>query len=76
MTDGSRIESAVELGALVRRARQAEEMTQQELADQVGTTRQWVIRLERGENSPAMSTVLVTLSVLGLEMVALHSPPL
>ena len=51
-------------------------MTQQELADQVGTTRQWVIRLERGRDSPAMSRVLVSLSVLGLEMVALHDPPL
>ena len=50
-------------------------MTQQELADQIGTTRQWVIRLEHGQNGPTMSTTLIALSVLGLEMVALHDPP-
>ena len=72
MTDGYKVESAVELGALIRQARVVVAMTQQELADRVGTTRQWVIRLEQGQNSPAMSTVLVALSVLGLEMVALH----
>lgn len=72
MTDGYKVESAVEAGALIRQARVVAAMTQQELADRVGTTRQWVIRLEQGQNSPAMSTVLVALSVLGLEMVALH----
>ena len=72
MTDGYKVESAVEVGALIRQARVVAAMTQQELADRVGTTRQWVIRLEQGQNSPAMSTVMVALSVLGLEMVALH----
>ena len=70
MTEGHKIESAAGLGALIRQTRQASTMTQRELADRVGTTRQWVIRLERGQDSPAMSTVLTALSVLGLELVA------
>ena len=45
-------------------------MTQQQLADRVGTTRQWVIRLEQGRHGTTMNTALVALSELGLEMVA------
>lgn len=50
-------------------------MTQQELADRAGTTRQWVIRLEQGRPTPTMSTVLIVLSELGLELVAMHNLP-
>ena len=45
-------------------------MTQQQLADRVGTTRQCVIRLEQGRHGTAMSTALFALEELGLEMVA------
>ena len=45
-------------------------MTQQQLADRVGTTRQWIIRLEQGRHGTAMHTALVALAELGLEMVA------
>ncbi len=51
-------------------------MTQQQLADRVGTTRQWVIRLEQGRNGTAINTALIALEELGLEMVAqLDLPP-
>ena len=75
MTEGHKIESAGDVAALIHQTRQAAGMTQQDLADLVGTTRQWVIRLEQGRRSPAMSTVLVALSVLGLELVAQHDLP-
>ena len=75
MTEGHKVESAGDVGALIRQTRQAAEMTQQDLADLAGTTRQWVIRLEQGHHSPTMRTVLVALSVLGLEMVAQHDLP-
>ncbi len=75
MIEGDRVASAADVGTLVRETRLAAAMTQQQLADLVGTTRQWVIRLERGYHSSAMSTVLVALSVLGLEMVAQYDLP-
>ena len=70
VTSSHKVESAVDVGALIRQARQAAAMTQQQLADRVGTTRQWVIRLEQGRHSTTMNTALVALSELGLEMVA------
>lgn len=70
MSSGRRVESAADVGALIRRERRAAAMTQQQLADRVGTTRQWVIRLEQGRHGTAMNTVLIALEELGLEMVA------
>lgn len=64
------IESAADLGAVVRQARRAAGITQQRLADQVGSSRQWIIRLEQGHHRMAMSTVFEVLWALGLEMVA------
>lgn len=64
------VESAADIGVLIRQARQAASMTQQHLADLVGTTRQCVIRLEQGRHGTAMSTTLEALSTLGLEMIA------
>lgn len=76
LTGSHTVESAVDIGALVRQERRAAAMTQQQLADRVGTTRQWVIRLEQGRHGTAMSTALVALEELGLEMVAqLDLPP-
>lgn len=65
-----RITSAAQVGALVREARLAAGMTQQQLADLAGTTRQWVNRLEMGHSTAAFSKTLAALAVLGLEMVA------
>ena len=65
-----KVDSAGDVGTLIRRQRRAEAMTQQQLADRVGTTRQWVIRLEQGRHGTAMNTVLIALEELGLEMVA------
>lgn len=65
-----RVESAGDVGALIRRRRRAAAMTQQQLADRVGTTRQWVIRLEQGRHGTALNAVLIALEELGLEMFA------
>ena len=76
MTGGRKVESAADVGALIRQARLAAAMTQQQLADRVGATRQWVIRLEQGRDGTALSTALAALEELGLEMVAqLDLPP-
>ena len=71
----SQVASAHDLGTLIRQARRAEGLTQQALADQVGSTRQWVIRLEQGQPTVAMARVLDVLSELGLELVAQHDLP-
>ena len=59
----------------MRRARQAAQMTQEQLADRIGATRQWVIRAEQGSRTVTMSTMLLALAELGLEMVAHPNPP-
>ena len=69
-TESHKVFSVADVGALVREARLAAGITQQQLADMVDTTRQWVIRLEQGHHSTSISTVLTALSVIGLEMVA------
>ena len=53
-----------ELGAHVRRARQAKGLRQEELADRIGVTRMTVSRLERGE-PVSVDTVLHALSECG-----------
>ena len=45
-------------------------MTQQQLADRVGTTRNCIIRLEQGGHNTALDTALFALEELGLEMAA------
>ena len=64
------VSSAAEVGALVREARVAAAMTQQQLADLAVTTRQWVNRLEQGRSKAVLSKMLAALDELGLEMVA------
>jgi len=76
MTAIGKVESVADLGALIRQARQAAGMTQEELADQMGTTRNWMIRMEQGRCTVSMKMALIALSELGLEMTAginLHS---
>lgn len=76
MTAGNEIESVADLGAAMRRARQEAHMTQEQLADRIGATRQWVIRAEQGNPTVTMSMMLLALAELGLEMVAhLDRPP-
>jgi putative transcriptional regulator len=43
-------------------------MTQQELADQVGVTRQTVIAIEQDKYSPSLETAFKVASVLGVPL--------
>jgi HTH-type transcriptional regulator/antitoxin HipB len=60
-----RIASGRELGALVRDYRRRQGLSQSDLADQVGVSRQWVIGLEHGR-ARDVGLVLRTLEALGL----------
>ncbi|MDE0066922.1 MAG: helix-turn-helix domain-containing protein [Acidimicrobiaceae bacterium] len=64
------IETSADLGAVVKQTRRAAGITQQSLAELVGSSRQWVIRLEQGHHRMAMGTVIEVLRVLGLELAA------
>lgn len=50
----------------IRELRAARQMTQQELADQVGVTRQTVIAIEQDKYSPSLETAFKVARVLGV----------
>lgn len=58
------IESAKDLGNFVRQARQRAKLSQTDLAESVGTTRQWLSRFEQGSNDVSLATVFAILQEL------------
>jgi len=52
----------------VRELRAARNITQQELADQVGVTRQTVIAIEQDKYSPSLETAFKVALVLGVSL--------
>ncbi len=50
----------------IRELRAGRKMTQQELADQVGVTRQTVIAIEQDKYSPSLETAFKVAMVLGV----------
>jgi len=61
-----RIKTARELGMRLREAREDAALTQAQLAQRIGTSRQWVFDLERGKSTVRVGLVLRALSALGL----------
>ncbi len=70
-----RVQTVRDLGALVRAERQAQQLTQAELAQRIGVGRDWVVRLERGHPRLEAQRVLDALVVLGLELDAARRAP-
>uniref|UniRef100_UPI000970AB2B helix-turn-helix transcriptional regulator n=1 Tax=Vaginimicrobium propionicum TaxID=1871034 RepID=UPI000970AB2B len=56
--------SAEELGSWVRRRRTIKSITQQELAEQIGISRQALARLEKGSPDVRLSTALEAVKYL------------
>ncbi len=52
----------------IRELRAAREMTQQDLADQVGVTRQTVIAIEQDKYSPSLETAFKVALALGVSL--------
>jgi putative transcriptional regulator len=52
----------------IRELRAAREMTQQQLADQIGVTRQTVIAMEQDKYSPSLETAFKVALVLGVPL--------
>lgn len=63
-----KLNSSKDIGGLVRQARKDQDLTQLQLAERVGVSRDWIIRLEQGKGSVELALVLRTLKALGLSL--------
>jgi HTH-type transcriptional regulator/antitoxin HipB len=63
-----RIKTAVDIGALIRDRRTRLGLKQQDLADKVGVSRQWLIEVEKGKPRAELSLVLRTIADLGISL--------
>lgn len=59
------IETPADFGNEVRRQRMLSELTQAELAERAGVSRQWLSRLERGHTRAELGAVLRVLRCTG-----------
>lgn len=62
---------AVRFGAAVRRAREAQKLSQDRLAEIAGLSQRYVSELERGKNSPTLTVILQLCQALGISPSAL-----
>ena len=60
------VRNARDLGLLIRQRRHRLSITQADLADRIGATRHWVMRVEAGKPKVELGLVLNALSALGL----------
>jgi HTH-type transcriptional regulator/antitoxin HipB len=63
-----RIQAANDLGRLIRDVRQRRGLGQQQLANQAGVSRQWIVEIEKGKPRAPLELLLRTLRVLGLAL--------
>lgn len=73
-----KLQTPSDLARLVKNARVQRNLTQQDVADAVGITRQSLARLERGNGATSFDTVLLILDHLGIHLDATtdrHSAP-
>jgi transcriptional regulator with XRE-family HTH domain len=69
--DPVRVKTALELGVLIRSAREARGWTQAELADRANVSRQWLVAVEKGRHSRAeIGLLLRTIATVGVELSA------
>ena len=61
-----RLRTPGEIGAVVRERRRALKLSQSAVAKRAGTSREWIVDLEKGKPRVPLSLVLRTLAALGL----------
>ena len=61
--------TAKQIGAIIRRARRHADLSQAQLAEQIGLRQATLSRLERGEDETKLGTLLDALAALGLEII-------
>ena len=62
------IRTPTDLGATIRDHRRRQSMDQQELAQKIGVSRQWVIEVEKGKARAQVGLVLRALDALGVAL--------
>lgn len=65
-----RIEKPADLARIVKTQRQAQQLTQQQVADEVGITRQSLARIESGQGGASFDTVLRIFAALNIRLEA------
>lgn len=73
MSQRKQLRNMFELSHTIRERRIEQGLTQQELAQKMGVSREWVVRLERGHPRLEVALVLQAFTTLGL---ALREEPL
>jgi len=63
-----RIRAVTDFGALVAERRETLKLTQSELAQRAGVTREWVARLENGAPAVTVNRLMRVLRELGLDV--------
>ncbi|WP_197462634.1 helix-turn-helix transcriptional regulator [Microbacterium sp. T32] len=63
-----KLQTSSDLARLIKNARVQQNLSQQEVADAVGITRQSLARLERGNGATSFDTVLLILDHLGIHL--------
>ena len=63
-----RLRTPGELGALVREKRRALKLSQSAVAKRAGTSREWIVDLEKGKPRVPLSLVLRALAALGITL--------
>jgi len=62
------IRTPIDLGAAIRDRRKQLGIGQAALAEQIGTSRQWVVAVERGHQRAELGLILRTLDTLGIRL--------
>jgi HTH-type transcriptional regulator / antitoxin HipB len=62
------IRTSSQLGAAIRQQRKNLGLSQADLAKKIGTSRQWVIELEKGHSRAELGSVLRAINELGLTL--------
>jgi y4mF family transcriptional regulator len=69
------IRTPADLGAVIREHRKLLELDQADLAKKIGTSRKWVIDVEKGHPRAELGLVLRALNVLGVHLEAFLPNP-
>ena len=66
------IKNAGDLGRVVRKARKAQKLSQNDLAGMAGTGRRFIVDLEKGKETAQLGKVLRVLATLGVSVAAIR----
>jgi HTH-type transcriptional regulator/antitoxin HipB len=69
------LRSPTDLGAAIKDRRRRLGLNQAQLAARIGTSRQWVIDIEKGRKGTEIGLVFRALNVLGLALQIADNPP-